>query len=175
MVQGIGPRAVAEMMTQVGQASYQRMETIARTEMLRAAREANRQTSIANGDILEGWQRACAGDSRTCMVCWALHGTMHKTSDIMPSHPNCRCTMIPVPKSLAEIMGDPDLPDVRAKLPGRDELFAQLSIEQQYEILGKTRYERWLDGMPLSRFGEVKIDPVWGPTAVPVKLVDLGD
>jgi SPP1 gp7 family putative phage head morphogenesis protein len=172
---GIGPRAVADGMVKVGQASYRRMETIARTEMIRAAREANRQTYMANADVLDGWVRACAGDSRVCMVCWALHGTMHKTSEIMPSHPNCRCVMVPVPKSLAELSGDPEAPDVRPRIPTKEELFDTLTADEQREILGKGRYERWRNGMSLSRFGRVEIDPVWGPTAVPVGIAELGD
>jgi len=174
MAEGIGPRAVARQMTKVGQASYQRMETIARTEIIRASREATRQSFIDNADVLEGWMRVCAGDANTCMVCWALHGTIHATDEIMPSHPRCRCAMVPIPKPLSEISGDPDAPDVRPTIPTREQLFATLDEEDQREILGKSRYELWRNGMSLSRFGTVEQDPVWGPTAVPVKLVDLG-
>lgn len=174
MASGIGPRATARMMRQVGQGSYQRMETIARTEIIRASREATRQSFIDNQDVLEGWMRVCAGDARTCMVCFALHGTIHATDEIMPSHPNCRCAMVPIPKPLSEISGDPDAPDVRPTIPTREALFATLDEDDQREVLGKSRYELWRNGMSLSRFGAVEMDPVWGPTAVPVKLVDLG-
>lgn len=172
---GLGPMQTAQMMTQVGQASYQRMETIARTEMIRASREAVRQSFVENADVLDGWMRVCAGDARTCMVCFALHGTIHATDEIMPSHPNCRCSMMPIPKSLAEITGNPDAEDVRPTVPDREALFRTLTEDEQIEILGPTRYRKWRDGMSLSRFGTVKNDPEWGPTAVPVKIADLGD
>jgi SPP1 gp7 family putative phage head morphogenesis protein len=173
MGRGVGPREAARMMTRVGQASYQRMETIARTEMLRAAGEANREMLMANDDVLDGWTRVCAGDPRTCAVCWALHGTEHKTSDIMPTHPNCRCVAVPKPKSIAEITGDPELDDTTPEVPGRDQLFAQLTSDEQIEVLGKGRYDLWKNGMSLTRFGKVEQDAVWGPTAVAVPLKEL--
>ena len=48
--------------------------TIARTETLRAYREAERQTMLANEDVLEGWVWHAARDPRTCSACWSMHG-----------------------------------------------------------------------------------------------------
>jgi hypothetical protein len=35
-------------------------------------------------------------DARTCVICWNLHGRTFNSSLKVFSHPNCRCTMIPV-------------------------------------------------------------------------------
>lgn len=48
--------------------------TIARTETLRAYREAQRATIASNADVLEGWVWRSARDRRTCEVCWAQDG-----------------------------------------------------------------------------------------------------
>jgi hypothetical protein len=53
-----------------------RSMTIARTETLRAYRESQRQTVLANTDILEGWVWHSAKDPRTCEVCWAMDGKL---------------------------------------------------------------------------------------------------
>lgn len=167
---GDNPREVARQLRLLSQGSYRRMETIARTEMLRAAREASRRTYEANRDVLEGWKRACAGDARVCPVCWALHGKMHDSGDIMPTHPNCRCVMVPMTKSWADLTGDETLEDTRPTVPDAEELFGRLTEAQQREALGATRYEMWRGGTPLAAFGTVRDDARWGPVA---ELVDV--
>ncbi len=67
----------------------------ARTETLRAYREASHQTYQQNADILEGWIWLSALNARTCRACIALHGTFHELGERMKSHVNCRCTQVP--------------------------------------------------------------------------------
>lgn len=172
---GEGPREAARRMRVATQGSYRRMETIARTEMMRSAREATRRTYEANADVLEGWRRVCAGDSRVCAVCWALHGQMHEVGDILPSHPQCRCVAVPVTKSWADLLGPDgaDLPDTRPEVPDAESLFGRMSEADQRASLGPARWELWKSGTPLSAFGRVRNDARWGPVAEPVDLADL--
>lgn len=92
LVQGIslgeGPRTVARRLEKVAFLGQSRAETIARTEMIRAAREAQRQLYMQNTAV-QGYRRQATQDSRVCLACLALSGTLHKTDEIMPSHPNC--------------------------------------------------------------------------------------
>jgi SPP1 gp7 family putative phage head morphogenesis protein len=92
LVQGIslgeGPRTVARRVRKAADIGRYRAETIARTEMIRSAREAQRQLYTDNYAV-QGYRRQATQDSRVCLACLALSGTLHATDEIMPSHPNC--------------------------------------------------------------------------------------
>ena len=92
LVQGIslgeGPRTVARRVRRAADIGRQRAETIARTEMIRSAREAQRQLYTQNPAV-QGYRRQATQDSRVCLACLALSGTLQATDEIMPSHPNC--------------------------------------------------------------------------------------
>jgi SPP1 gp7 family putative phage head morphogenesis protein len=152
--------------------SRARMESIARTEMNRASREATRRTYAENGDVLNGYIRLATNSTRTCAACWALSGTKHATSDIMPSHPQCRCVMVPDTKSLAEITGDDSIPDERPQIPYGPDLFATLSEADQIEVLGPGRFEQYKAGAPLSSFVHATTDSRWGPTVTVAPLTE---
>ena len=149
-----------------------RAETIARTEMIRAAREGTRAAMLANQDIIKGYQRVCAGDQRVCVVCWALHGQTWPLDKPVASHPNCRCTIIPILLSYEELTGNPGgLPSPMA--PDREELFAQLTEQEQVEVLGPMRYRLWQAGLPLEKMGRVRQDTQWGPVAQTIPVREL--
>lgn len=69
--------------------------TWARTETVRASREASRRAYEANRNIVKGWIRKAALDGRTCAACIALDGTVYPaTADGIPpmdDHPRGRC------------------------------------------------------------------------------------
>lgn len=92
LVQGIslgeGPRTVARRVRRAADIGRYRAETIARTEMIRSAREAQRQLYTQNPAV-QGYRRQATQDSRVCLACLALSGTLSATDEIMPSHPNC--------------------------------------------------------------------------------------
>lgn len=158
---GKNPRAIASALAGAVGVSMARAETIARTETIRAYREATRQTYAANSSVVEGYIRLSAADARTCAACWALHGTEHDTSEIMPSHPNCRCVMIP------KVEDGPSVPD-------RDESFGAMSEAEQKRVLGEQGYDLWKDGLSLSSFAVVEDGGKFGPTARVANLAELG-
>jgi SPP1 gp7 family putative phage head morphogenesis protein len=177
LVQGIslgeGPRTVARRVRKAADIGRQRAETIARTEMIRSAREAQRQLYTQNPSV-KGYRRQATQDSRVCLACLALSGTLQTTDEIMPSHPNCRCVMIPVTLSWAEITGDDSIPDTRPEVATPDRILAGLSDDDKLAIMGAKRYEMYLNGTSLDRMVEVVPNRDWGPNTRIKPLRDLG-
>jgi len=177
LVQGIslgeGPRTVARRVRKAADIGRQRAETIARTEMIRASREAQRQLYTENGSVT-GYRRQATQDARVCLACLALSGTLQATDTIMPSHPNCRCVMIPETLSWAEITGDSSIPDTRPKVATPESILAGLTREDKFAIMGRKRYEMYLNGMKLNEMVEVVPNRDWGPTTRVKPLRDFG-
>lgn len=92
---GRNPRRVAAAVNARSGMGLARALTISRTEMLRSYRETTRLSFEQNSDIVQGWIWLSARQPNTCAACWAMDGKVFKTGDAMPSHPNCRCTMVP--------------------------------------------------------------------------------
>ena len=176
MVQGIslgeGPRTVARRVRKVADIGRQRAETIARTEMIRSAREVQRQLYTQNMAV-QGYRRQATQDSRVCLACLALSGTLHKTDEIMPSHPNCRCVMIPETLSWAEITGDSSIPDTRPEVASPERILAGLSESDKLAIMGPQRYAMYKEGKPLADFVQVIPNQEWGPNTRVLPLRDL--
>lgn len=166
LVQGIslgeGPRTVARRVRRAADIGRQRAETIARTEMIRSAREAQRQLYTQNPAV-QGYRRQATQDSRVCLACLALSGTLQATDEIMPSHPNCRCVMVPVTMSWAEITGDSSIPDTRPAVATPERILAGLSDADKVAIMGPARYQMYKDGKPLVDFVQVVPNQDWGP------------
>jgi len=176
LVQGIslgeGPRTVARRVRKAADIGRQRAETIARTEMIRASREAQRQLYTENPSVT-GYRRQATQDSRVCLACLALSGTLQATDTIMPSHPNCRCVMIPETLSWAEITGDSSIPDTRPKVATGEEILKGLTPLEAQQILGTARYNLYAEGLPLSDMATVVQNADWGPTTRVLPLRDL--
>ena len=167
LVQGIslgeGPRTVARRVRRAADIGRYRAETIARTEMIRSAREAQRQLYTQNPAV-QGYRRQATQDSRVCLACLALSGTLQATDEIMPSHPNCRCVMVPVTMSWAEITGDSSIPDTRPPVATPERILAGLSEGDKLAIMGASRYALYAEGLPLSDMVTVVPNADWGPT-----------
>ena len=177
LVQGIslgeGPRTVARRVRRAADIGRQRAETIARTEMIRSAREAQRQLYTQNPAV-QGYRRQATQDSRVCLACLALSGTVHATDEIMPSHPNCRCVMVPATMSWAEITGDDSIPDTRPSVATPEKILAGLSDADKLAIMGPARFEMYKNGKPLLDMVQVKQNQDWGPTTRVLPLKDIG-
>lgn len=169
---GEGPRTVARRVMRAADIGRSRAETIARTEMIRSAREAQR-TLYQQNPAVTGYTRQAAQDARVCPACLALSGTEHLTSEIMPSHPNCRCVMVPTTMSWAEITGDSSIEDTRVTGADSETLIAGLAPRDLMTILGPGRYALYLEGTPLSEMVEVIQNQDWGPTTRVRPLRDL--
>lgn len=141
---GTNPRiAATQLRDQLG-LPLGRALTIARTEQLRSYREANRQSYERNADVVKGWRWVAHIGRRTCALCWAQHGTFHKLGERMGSHPNCRCSMVPVTRSWEEMGFPPEVarlapPPLDTQRSGID-LFREQSPKDQLAVLGPRKF-----------------------------------
>lgn len=140
---GYGPRRTAAMVRESLGGNAARALTIARTETMRAYREAASRTYEANADVLDGWIWTASLSGRTCAMCIAMHGTVHPLTERLDSHPNCRCVAAPRTKPFEEL-GLHGVPDTRPDLPesGMD-WFARQPEAVQLGILGPAKFEAY--------------------------------
>lgn len=165
---GQNPRKIAAAMRQHLQAPVWRAQRIARTEVMRAHREAtferyrdfNRNTASQIGrPLVEGWTWY-AQTSSCCVACLAMHGTKHSLDERLDGHPNCRCVPLPTPVSWADLgyEGIDDEPDV---LTG-DQLLASMIEGGDLDRFGPGVRNALEAGTPLDAFVEQRFDPAWG-------------
>lgn len=173
LVTGVSPRAAGLSIDTVLNVGAARAETIARTEMLRAAREASRQTYIANTGSLEGWIWYSARNNGTCASCWAMHGTMHDVSETLDDHPNGCCVMVPRTKSWGDLLGDDTIPDTRPEITSGLDEFAGLLEERQKTILGPSLYALYQSGdIGLIDVVTQAYDERWGTMRRPATIAE---
>ena len=95
------------------------------------------------------------------MVCLALDGEIHETNDLFASHPNCRCSMVPLIDGI----------EYTPRESAQSWLASQPEAEQQ-KILGQY-YPLYQSGTPLTDMVRITDDPTWGPTLRRAPLSDL--
>jgi SPP1 gp7 family putative phage head morphogenesis protein len=126
--------------------------TVARTETLRAYREAAREVYRASSDVLDGWTWMASLSRRTCAMCLAMHGQVFRVEERLESHPNCRCVQVPLVTG-----GD-------APAPGEAWLEAQAE-EIQRAVLGDAKFELFKSGrLKLNDLVGERRDRRWGKT-----------
>lgn len=172
IVLGRNPMTIArQAQTGVTRATLSRMQTIVRTEWHRAYRTA-KASQYEQLDIIKGWVWRAALDGRTCVICYAMHGTEHQPSEILESHPNCRCTMVPITKSWEEL-GYAGVLDSAPEFTKGTDLFSKLPPSRQRELLGPGRYELYRSGKPLSAMMRPSSHPIWGSAQRLIPLYQL--
>lgn len=148
---GMNPRVTARLVRQQYGMGLARALRIARTEQIRAYREATHQNYLRNADLLDGWVWLSAANRRTCPSCWAMHGTRHPLTERLDDHPQGRCVMVPIVKGRT-------LP-----IPPGETLFRELSTADQVAVLGQAAQLAWSEGaVKLPDFVGRKDDPQWG-------------
>lgn len=176
---GQNPREIAGEVEQALDIPRWRALTIARTEMLRAYREAAIANYKANDDVVDKWVWVAALDTRTCAACIAMHGTEHNLSEDLDGHPNCRCSKSPKTKSWDDILGalGIDTSNIRetsfSPQSGLD-WFSDQDEATQRAILGNSKYEAYQNGdFELSDVVKKNHDPDWGTSVSEKPLKDL--
>jgi SPP1 gp7 family putative phage head morphogenesis protein len=102
LAEGIGPREMARrMVDNIDNISINRATVLARTEVIRAHAEAtlNRFEDFGVGKVEGLVEFQTAGDDRVCSQCEDLDGatfTLKEARGIIPVHPQCRCSWLPV-------------------------------------------------------------------------------
>jgi len=166
LVQGLAlaknPRVIANGMRDALGGNLTRALTIARTETLRAYREASRATFTRNASVLDGWTWVSALGKRTCASCFAQHGSLHPLTEVMATHPRCRCSMAPATKSWREL-GFGDTPE-SVKIEKGPDIFRRLPVDEQRATLGPGKLAALRsNGITLPDLVARKDSPVWGP------------
>jgi SPP1 gp7 family putative phage head morphogenesis protein len=112
---GVNPLVTArEISRQFAGLTYTRAATIARTEMAVAGWEGT-QRDYARDPVVNAWQWMATFDGNACEICTTMHGTEYPTSQRLESHPNCRCTMVPVTDAFRPIgAGETGIEQMRA-------------------------------------------------------------
>lgn len=162
IIVGQHPRQTARDMQDALGGNLSRALTISRTETVRAYREATRQTYEQNSEVVTGWTWIASLTSRSCLACVAMHGTEHKSSERLNGHPNCRCVMVPITKSWAEL-GFTDIPDNRRPIEKGVDWFARQPASVQAEMMSKEALAAYQAGkIQLKDFVGVKRSQQWG-------------
>lgn len=173
VARGENPRRVAASVREAMGGQLSRALTIARTEQLRAYREASRLAYEANSDVVAGWTWQAAGTSRTCAQCWAMHGTRHPVTERLDGHPNCRCSMVPLTKTWAEL-GAPDVPETRVELDEGPNLFDELDEADQLAVLGRAKLDAYQRGeISLRDLVGRRDSDAWGTTRYERSLKEI--
>lgn len=140
--------------------STRQAEVLARTAVMTAANQGREQFYDANRDLIKGYQRVETLDALTCIVCGVEDGRFYKLDEprpVVPVHPDCRGTYVPVLKSFRELGMDVDLPpSTRASMNGQvpetttwQDRVRDLSPEKRKAILGPGRAAMYDGGMKL--------------------------
>lgn len=165
LLSGKNPNDIARAIAKrIGTLTLGRAQLIARTEFHRAYREGKRE-QIRRSDVIAGWTWRAALDGRTCVVCYAMHGTFHTADETLDGHPACRCSMVPRTKSWEEL-GLGGIGDTRRPIELGADRFARLPADMQLAKLGPSRYKLYQEGMPLESMIGTRHSPLWGPMKV---------
>jgi len=152
ITRGLGAGATARNMRNALGGNMTRAMTIARTETMRAYREATSRTFNQNRDILQGWVWVASFSRRTCGSCLAMAGTVHRLDERMESHPRCRCVAQPLLRGQA------------VDIQNGDEWFSKQPADVQRAILGSNvAVKAYRDGLvQLTDFVGRQNSPQWG-------------
>lgn len=162
---GINPREVTRRILREGLAqSLNHVLLVTRDQHLRAYREATRQ-QYRHSRVVYGYRRLAAKQpGRTCLSCLALDGQEQKLNELIPVHPQDRCSIIPVLKGFEPV-----------QIVSGENYFKSLTEENQREWMGIDRYNAWKEGR--FRFEDMAkvIDntSVWGPSLQVRSLKEL--
>lgn len=150
---GINPRKTARAMADKLAGGLNQALTIARSEQLRIYRETSRQQWQQSG-LVEGYYRLATRDDRTCPACLARDGEFIPLGVAMAEHPNGRCGQVPKVAGVAAPQW----------LKG-PEWFKQLPAASQREMLGRARFDAYLNGdFAFSDLATVQTGGQWGGT-----------
>lgn len=163
LASGMPIRKIARGINQALGHNLTRALTISRTEVLRSYREASIETYRANQDVLTGWRWTASYSARTCAACFAMDGTEHSNNESFASHPNCRCTPVPITRSWRDL-GIP-IDEPAREYSDAEAWIRSQPVSVQEGIFGKEGYAAFRDRkVTLQDFVGEKIHPRWGTT-----------
>jgi SPP1 gp7 family putative phage head morphogenesis protein len=165
---GINPREVARdiIKNQLSQA-YNHTILVARDQHMRAYRTATAQAFQTSGVVTQ-YRRLAAKNDRTCLACLALDGQVYELNEPMPTHPQDRCTMLPIIGGFGPALFSP------VKFQTGEEWFNKQPEEYKRQALGPGRYQLYREGgFSFKQLATVKENDTWGPGAAVTSLAEL--
>jgi len=160
-LRGWSPRKIAAELERVVRLPLTRALTIARTEMMRAYRDATRQTYEDSG-VVTSYKRMATKSTTTCVACIALDGRVYKVNQTMGDHPNGRCSMIPMVEGFTP------------EWQSAGDWFRTLDKDDQKKMLGPGKFNAWDDGVfEIEDLAKTLDDPKWGEQVSTRTLKDL--
>lgn len=102
---GRGSEKIARDLRDItGQGFYQSFR-LARTEVMGSYRSAKLETFRENAEAVEEWEWLTGKDETVCDFCAEMDGQRFPLDEEFDTHPNCRCSPVPVTKSWEELLG----------------------------------------------------------------------
>lgn len=169
---GRHPYQIARGLRDAANIPFTRAATIARTETLRAYRQAHSDVYKNNRHLLKGWVWSCSKSDRTCSACWSMEGRTFDVDEPMMSHVNCRCTQIPKTKTWTEL-GFNVSPENESSYtaPLGEDVFSQQSDALKLKVLGPSKFAAYRDGqILLEDTVGLTTSSQWGTSATTVSL-----
>ena len=150
---GQGAAWIALRMAEAVDIPLRRAFLIARTEVNRAYREANRE-AMRSSDVIIGYRRMCYPPT-ACFACLMMDGDFYGKDEPFSDHPNGKCSLVPVTRQFDPINS--------SAWERGQEWFANQDAETQRSIMGAGRYDLWMkDGIDPRDMVHIKDNPVWG-------------
>lgn len=161
VARGIHPTKIAKDMANGLGLGLQRAMNTARTESLRAYRNATLMQYEAS-NVVMGYKRISARDARVCAGCLFTDGMVTQDLSDFAEHNQGRCSMVPVMIGVPEPMWQ-----------SPTEWFEGQSATTQESILGSGRFDAWKNGAALQDMVKRVDDPTWGGAYVPAPVGEL--
>lgn len=159
---GENPRRTTNRVRDALGGNLTRALRIARQEGIRPYRESTYRSYLNNRHLVRGWIWRAQLSTRTCIVCWAMHGTRHSIDERFASHIACRCAMIPDVVSWDEL-GYPGHPETPLDIQPGIDAFALLDAAEQQAILGPKKYQAYrAKQITLTDLVGIKNSEKWG-------------
>lgn len=160
---GLNPRVIAAQMTSDFGLGLSQALTIARTEVIRASRDAT-LTAYRELGVVQQWMWLSARDDTTCDACWGMDGELFDVEVDTDGHPNCRCTCVPITDPSADVA-----------VPDKAAAWDALGAEAQQSILGPSRFAALDSGEATLRdFATITNPQQWGPSVRSSTLAEAG-
>lgn len=134
VAQGKSPYALARQISKWTNTPYDWADTMARTVQVYSYRGATHESYRQNSHVVGGWAWGAALDDRTCISCWAMHGTEHSHDEELNDHHRGRCTPYPMVRGLWQ------------GIESGESRFVQMDQVTQIAIMGQRKYDAWKAG-----------------------------
>lgn len=175
LVQGESSQAIVRRVRAVWPAERHRVATTVRTAVNHISSQARQATFEENRDLIARVEWIATLDTRACPACGAYDGKTFPLDEgpRPPLHHGCRCTMLPVLKSAAELGLRDVAGGTRASMDGQvpdsvrfEDWLAGQSVERQNAVLGIGRARLW-------RAGKLSLADMVDAAGNPISLAEL--